>query len=122
MPNHIHTILSTKENLSDIVRDFKQFTSRGITKALQEGEGNRLLKYFRKTARTAGRGNDFMVWQTGSLPISISGDSLFRQKLDYIHNNPVRKGYVDSPEHWIYSSARNYFLGDDSILPIDLIE
>ena len=31
-----------------------------------------------------------------------------RQKLDYIHHNPVKRGYVDQPEHWRYSSARNY--------------
>lgn len=31
-----------------------------------------------------------------------------RQKLDYIHRNPVEHGYVDLPEHWRYSSARNY--------------
>ena len=31
-----------------------------------------------------------------------------RQKLDYIHQNPIRRGYVDKPEDWRYSSARNY--------------
>ncbi|MGZ8182658.1 MAG: hypothetical protein ACXWT1_11900 [Methylobacter sp.] len=31
-----------------------------------------------------------------------------RQKLDYIHQNPVKRGYVDQSEHWRYSSARNY--------------
>jgi len=30
------------------------------------------------------------------------------QKLEYIHNNPVARGYVDDPVHWRYSSARNY--------------
>ncbi|HEV7999545.1 MAG TPA: hypothetical protein VGP63_06685 [Planctomycetaceae bacterium] len=30
------------------------------------------------------------------------------QKLEYIHNNPVARGYVDDPLHWRYSSARNY--------------
>ena len=30
------------------------------------------------------------------------------QKLEYIHGNPVRRGYVDDPVHWRYSSARNY--------------
>jgi putative transposase len=30
------------------------------------------------------------------------------QKLEYMHNNPVRRGYVDDPMHWRYSSARDY--------------
>jgi putative transposase len=29
------------------------------------------------------------------------------QKLEYIHNKPLRRGYVDDPVHWRYSSARN---------------
>jgi hypothetical protein len=33
---------------------------------------------------------------------------MMRQKLEYIHNNPVKRGYVDDPKHWRYSSARNY--------------
>jgi len=30
------------------------------------------------------------------------------QKIEYIHNNPVRRGYVDEPRHWRYSTTRNY--------------
>ena len=37
----------------------------------------------------------------------------------YIHNNPVRMGFVELPEHWKYSSARNWLLNDDSIIKID---
>jgi hypothetical protein len=33
---------------------------------------------------------------------------MMRQKIDYIHYNPVKRGFVDEPEHWRYSSARNY--------------
>jgi hypothetical protein len=33
------------------------------------------------------------------------------QKIEYIHANPVKRGYVDTPEHWRYSSARNYLGG-----------
>ncbi len=48
---------------------------------------------------------------------------MYAQKAEYIHYNPVRRGYVDQPEHWNYSSARNYFLDDDSIIKVkkDLI-
>jgi hypothetical protein len=40
-----------------------------------------------------------------------------RQKLDYIHHNPVKRGYVDLPEHWRYSSARNY-LGQPGLIEV----
>ncbi len=42
---------------------------------------------------------------------------MMRQKLDYIHYNPVRRGYVDDPVHWRYSSARNY-AGLPGLLPV----
>jgi hypothetical protein len=44
---------------------------------------------------------------------------MLNQKTDYIHTNPVRRGYIDVPEHWRYSSARNYYLDDHSVLEID---
>jgi hypothetical protein len=38
----------------------------------------------------------------------VSSDAIMRQKLEYMHDNPVKRGYVDDPLHWRYSSARNY--------------
>jgi len=40
-----------------------------------------------------------------------------RQKVEYIHHNPVKRGYVDNAEHWRYSSARNY-LGKPGLLEV----
>ena len=52
--------------------------------------------------------SDYQVWEEGNHPQLIETESVMRQKLDYIHQNPVKRGYVDRPEHWRYSSARNY--------------
>jgi len=123
MPNHIHTILSAAEgNLSDILRDFKRFTSKKISDTLTETNNNKLLRYFTATAERDGKGNDYKIWQSGSHPEAIVSKDFFNQKLNYIHNNPVRKGFVEYPEHWLYSSARNYATGDHSILKVDLVE
>jgi len=35
---------------------------------------------------------------------------MMRDRLNYIHNNLVKRGYVDEPHHWRYGSARNYFV------------
>ncbi|HEX9652663.1 MAG TPA: hypothetical protein VGA99_03045 [bacterium] len=40
---------------------------------------------------------------------------------DFVHNNPVRKGFVEKPECWLYSSARNYVLGDESVITVELL-
>jgi hypothetical protein len=62
------------------------------------------------------------IWQEGYHPVAIKSKTFFNEKLDYIHYNPVKKGFVEKPEHWKYSSARNYLLGDDSLIVIDKIE
>ena len=50
----------------------------------------------------------YQFWQEGSHPQMIQCDEMMLQKLEYIHNNPVVRGYVDEPIHWRRSSARNY--------------
>ena len=55
-------------------------------------------------------------------PQIIYSGKVCRQKLEYMHNNPIEKGLVDKPEYRLYSSARNYIVGDDSVLSVDLIE
>jgi len=60
---------------------------------------------------------EYQFWQEGSLAELILSDDMMREKLDYIHFNPVKRGYVDKPEHWRYSSARNY-AGLEGLIPI----
>jgi hypothetical protein len=41
----------------------------------------------------------FQLWQEGSHPQQIDNDEMMWQKIEYIHYNPVRRGYVDDPLH-----------------------
>ncbi len=60
-------------------------------------------------ARKAGRGDrKYQFWQEGSHPQLIDGEAMLQQKLEYIHQNPVKRGYVDEAVHWRWSSARCY--------------
>jgi len=54
------------------------------------------------------RAHPTWLWEEGSHPQMIENEDVLRQKLEYIHQNPVKRGYVDEAEHWRYSSARNY--------------
>jgi hypothetical protein len=49
-------------------------------------------------------------------PQRIYDQEMLKQKLDYIHHNPVRRGYVDFPEQWRYSSARDYIGVPDCLI------
>jgi len=64
-----------------------------------------MLQWLKRPHKTE---SDYQAWEEGSHPQLIETDAVMRQKLDYIHQNPVKRGYVDLPEHWRYSSARNY--------------
>ena len=50
-------------------------------------------------------------WQATLHPEWIKTEPFYRQKLDYLHDNPCRKGLVTRPEHWRYSSA-SYWLSE----------
>ena len=123
MPDHCHGIVSADEgkHLSDIMRDFGTYTSRQISDLLMSEHKMNLLERFRKAAREDRRGNDYKVWQGGFHPIAIYTEGFFLQKLNYIHQNPVRTGFVCEPEHWKYSSARNYLLDDHSLIKVECL-
>lgn len=59
-------------------------------------------------------------WQQNNHPIEIWSLKVFEQKLNYIHNNPVKAGFVTNPIDWKYSSAKNYANDDHTVFEIDL--
>ena len=72
--------------------------------------------HFAKLAHKQDREHQF--WQDGVHAELVFSEAMMRQKLDYIHANPVKRGYVALPEHWRYSSAANY-AGLASLIEID---
>ena len=51
--------------------------------------------------------------------VVIYSSEMFNIKLNYIHYNPLKRGLVENPEDWKYSSARNYLFGDHSVIEVD---
>ena len=123
MPNHLHLICAgtASRPLSDTLRDFKQFTAKKIIEQLNMEKKTKLLRVLQHAALQDGKGNDFKIWMEGNHPVLMDSELMFREKLSYLHDNPVRKGYVEKPEHWLYSSARNYILDDHSIIKIECL-
>lgn len=125
MSNHLHLIASTAEdkNLSDILRDLKGYTSRKIVATIQEEPESRrqwLLHRFEFNAKLNPKVRHYKVWQDGSEAKELTSNAFIDQKLNYIHQNPVRAEWVDEPEHYRYSSASNY-AGKGGMLQLDLI-
>lgn len=116
LENHVH-LLVRADDLPNQLAHFKSYTARQLIDYLQDISAERLLKqlnWFRKAHKTD---RDYQLWEEGSHPQMIDNPEVLQQKLDYIHLNPVKRGYVDLPEHWRYSSARNY-AGQEGLLPV----
>jgi putative transposase len=114
MSNHVHLIASARnENLSDILRDFKKFTSKQIVAAIEKNEHESrrewMLKIFLEQGLKTSRNKTYQFWRQDNQPQELYSPKFFFQKLNYIHNNPVVAGIVEKSEHYLYSSAKDYF-------------
>ncbi len=125
MPNHIHFIFrSGKEQPMELLRDFKRYTSRKMIETIQsnsqESRKEWLLWMFKRAGSKQRNVKTYQFWQHHNRPIELWSTKVLQQKIAYIHNNPVKSGFVVHPEDWKYSSARN-FQGDQTELEIDNI-
>jgi len=123
MPSHIHFVFRSKEeDPSGLLRDFKRHTSKKVVEAIennpQESRREWLLEKFEKAAHAKSNVSKYQFWQHHSHPIELWSKKVIKQKIDYIHNNPVKSGFVTEPTQWKYSSARN-FGEDHTVLIID---
>lgn len=112
MSNHIHLLVrSENDDLSQIICDFKKYTSKKIIELLQtesNNSGKPFLNIFKFEASKHSRNKTYQVWIQNNHPIEVYSNKFIKQKVDYIHNNPVKAGLVDKPEDYLFSSARNY--------------
>jgi putative transposase len=126
MTNHVHLIVSVDEghSISTFVRDCKKFTATQILKEVQENvtESRRewMLHQFKYYASRHSRNEQYQLWEHDNHYIELSSPDFMQQKIDYIHQNPVKAGWVYRPEDYVYSSAANY-AEVDQIIEVDCI-
>lgn len=108
MINHIH-LIATAPDMIAFVRDFKRYTSLQIQKNIIASDPNLTPLFL-----TDGK---WEFWQDTNMPKLIESEEYFLQKVNYIHNNPARRQYVERPEYWYWSSAN-----PDSPIKVESIE
>lgn len=112
MPDHLHMILTinTNSRISDIMRDFKKYTSVAIKRYLLDGNDDKiyfqLLKQVPKSTKRS-----FKLWQDRFDDVSLYSEKTFLTKMSYIIFNPVRAGLVTKPDEWPYLYCQSF---DDS--------
>jgi REP element-mobilizing transposase RayT len=121
MTNHVHLIFrrihERKPEL--ILGDFKRHTSKELIKAIkehpQESRKEFLLKHFKNAATKSSNVNHYQFWRHDNRPIELWSNKVLKEKIDYIHQNPVEAGLVFKPEDFVYSSAMDY-AGEQGLL------
>lgn len=119
MEHHLHLIASAKDLVQEM-RSFKSYTARMIIDFLHENRMEYILKQLEFYKKQHKKSQHYQLWQEGSHPQMIQDREMLNQKLEYMHYNPVRSGYVDDPMHWRYSSCRDYY-GKDGLLPVVIL-
>ena len=114
MTNHVHLIFRSikGEKPEQLLGDFKRFTSNKIVKAIQdnpqESRKEFLLEQFKKAAEKSTNVKHHQFWRHDNKPIELWSNKVIREKINYVHQNPVEAGLVYKAEAYVYSSARDY--------------
>ena len=102
----------------------KSFTAKAFLAAIKTGKESRrewLLHQFSYYAKKHKRSQEYMVWQHDNHPIHLWSAKVIKQKVQYLHMNPVRAGLVGSPSDWLYSSALDYE-GEKGLLDVVVLD
>lgn len=127
MTNHIHLIVGRRgENkIEEIIRDFKKFTSVHVCRAIinntMESRKHWMLTVFESAAENSKKHEKYKFWQNEYHPVELFFNEMMIQKLEYVHDNPVKEGIVERPEEYIYSSARDY-CGRKGLLDVEFMD
>ena len=120
MSSHVHLVIRAEGNalLSDILRDYKKFTSKAVIRAITDNNRESRKEWLLEQFNTP-EGNRF--WRADNKPIELWSNAVIDQKIDYIHQNPVEEGLVFRAEDYVYSSAIDY-AGEKGLLDIAVVK
>jgi putative transposase len=123
MPDHFHAILLDADfdnmNLQTTLNNFRKFTGRKLADYVDSHFPSSITSTLRDIKVTD---RERRFWQHGWHSEGIFFQTFYKQKFDYIHMNPCRKGLVQNPENWQYSSAGFWINGEPGRIPLSVIE
>lgn len=122
MLDHIHMLVRSEKEMADVLRLMNGIAAHRVIKYLKDNDFQESLLKLRGESKA--RNHKHSVWQHHTDSLEIFGEDTFRQKVEYIHMNPVKAGLVSSPLDYRYSSARQWAgcPAVDEQLPTDHLE
>jgi REP element-mobilizing transposase RayT len=125
MSNHVHLLCRSIEgDLSGTIRDLKKYTGRSFWEVLNspiESRSKWMANLFLFEATKHSRNVNYQIWTHDNHAEEIYSNKFIDQKIDYIHNNPVKAGIVIHPEDYLYSSARDY-CGEKGLIEVIVLK
>jgi len=119
MPEHVHLLLSEpkRASLAVALKMLKQISSR----KLHTMDGERAMggPRFRPPLAKRGENVNQPVWQKRYYDFNVFSDHKRIEKLRYMHRNPVKRGLVEKPEDWKWSSYCHYLTGLEGVVEIE---
>jgi putative transposase len=107
LENHIHMVVRSND-IGKSMESFKKYTANELLKLLQKENVKTILDQLRFYKKAHRVDKIYQIWEEGYHPKLMQTDAMMINKINYIHQNPVKRGYVDEATHWRYSSARDY--------------
>ena len=118
MIDHMHMLTSRPKTTADVLRALKGLTARRVIDYLKEK--NYLSSLSKLEHKERDRGHKYSLWQTEKNIFPLFTEALFMQKVNYIHQNPVRAGLVQRATDYRWSSARHWQRCPDENEPLQV--
>jgi putative transposase len=124
MPEHFHLLIKPEpaDATPLILRALKDESARRILQTLRQNLQHPWCRKMLASLRlppTVHEQSHYRLWQRRFYPFNIFSQEKIQEKLNYLHNNLVKRGVVSPPGDWPWSSWRFYYLQDASILRMD---
>ncbi len=125
MTNHVHLIIATQGRpMEAIMRGLRRHTSVKLREAIagHPGESRKewIMWMMERAEKRNSNNNEWQFWRQDNHPIELCHPDMWKQKMDYIHYNPVVAGFVAKPEDYLWSSAYDYG-GGNGMLEVEMV-
>ncbi len=119
MPNHVHLLISepAKGTPSTVLQALKQRVSRDLRKRRRRTAAGQLRLAFSRGGEDLPR-----FWQPRFHDFNVHSAKKRREKLEYMHANPVKRGLVKNPAHWTWSSYSFYEKNEVGLVKVDFVD
>ena len=117
LENHLH-LVAQSDDIAKSMQKFKAYTAYELLELLKRKNATILLKQFAFHKKAHKTKSTYQIWEEGFHPKLIQSEAMMFEKVNYIHQNPVKRGYIEEAEHWRYSSAKDY-KGIEGLLKVE---